>query len=312
MTSHEQTIYALTHAKNPVLFRSVVSYTNDRLFPIFACFLLFFVSAPTRIFDYSYADPATGRSDLLSRSSGAKIGPGTPPMPEAPFHSLDFSCPTFQFAVEQLIDARISAESLKQEVWSFAVELPDLVLGCTRTALRTLVAAGYLQHAEETTCRSDPLRTFRPECPMKFGARSCFVLTDAGFAFLSPYAHRLPVRCDPPRAKLAATESTPYWNPDAREFSVGPQLLKRFTRPAPMLDIILSSFQELDWPLRLDDPIPPTPGIVSAERLRDTVRRLNRCQNPHAVRFSSDGLGLGLRWSLTTRPRVHGCPTDEP
>ena len=66
-----------------------------------------------------------------------------------------------------------------------------------------------------------------------------------------------------------------------------------------MLDLVLSSFQELAWPPRLDDPLPPVRDIVSAERLRDTIRRLNRCQDPHTVRFSSDGLGTGIRWAWT-------------
>jgi hypothetical protein len=63
-----------------------------------------------------------------------------------------------------------------------------------------------------------------------------------------------------------------------------------------MLELVLAAFQEMEWPSHLDDPLPPEHGIVPKQRLRDTVRRLNRCQEPLRIRFASDGLGSGIRW----------------
>jgi hypothetical protein len=76
----------------------------------------------------------------------------------------------------------------------------------------------------------------------------------------------------------------------------GDRLVKRFTRPAPVLERILAAFEEDGWPPRLDDPLPPNHGTVPEERLRATVRRLNQCQKPHVVRFESEGTGAGIRW----------------
>jgi hypothetical protein len=231
------------------------------------------------------------------------------------------SRPQFREALFQLLEARTSAESLKIDIWLHAVEIADLLkVGCTKTTLRHLIGAGYLEHAEDITRRSDPIRAFRPECPLNFGPHTCFVLTEAGVRFveglsLPPAAANERLRHDPPHPSRAiSAASTPLWDPETREFSVGRQLLKRFTRPAPVLDLVLSSFQELGWPLRLDDPLPPAKDIVAAERLRDTVRRLNRCQNPHLIRFSSDGMGRGVRWqwSSHTGATNHGRTTDQP
>ncbi len=234
-------------------------------------------------------------------------------MPDQILARADHSKPIPREGLEQLADARVSAASLNLDPWTLAVEIAELLsAGCTKTHLRALVGAGHLQHAEDITRRSDPIRTFRPECPMKFGPHTCFVLTESGLNCVETLHPRVAaenetLRHDPPHALAASVSSRiPVWDPQTREFSVGKQLLKRFTRPAPILDIVLSSFQELDWPLRLDDPLPPVRDIVSAERLRDTVRRLNRCQNPHTVRFSSDGLGTGVRWSWGTNPTNHG------
>ena len=153
-------------------------------------------------------------------------------------------------------------------------------------------------------CRAaSPLRTFRPECPMKFGPHTCFVLTDAGVQlFRGRHLSAAAVadghlRHDQPHTHAAIAVPNANMDPHSREFSAGRQSCAKTVYPAgPGLYLVLSSFQELNWPPRMDDPLPPAKNIVSAERLRDTVRRLNRCQDTHTVRFSSDGMGTGIRW----------------
>jgi hypothetical protein len=220
-------------------------------------------------------------------------------------------------ALEQLSEARRGAESLQLDVWAFAVEIAGLLgVGCTMTHLRLLVGAGYVEHAEDVTRPSDQTRSFRSENPMKFGPQTCFVLTEAGVTFLesanSPSESREGSRLIGRSPMNGVTEGrmVPVWDSTAREFRVGERVVKRFRRPAPRLELVLAAFQEMDWPSHLDDPLPPERGSVPEERLRDTVRRLNRCQQPLCVRFTSDGLGAGIRWAWAASEPAD--PTDEP
>jgi hypothetical protein len=72
--------------------------------------------------------------------------------------------------------------------------------------------------------------------------------------------------------------------------------------------MILEVFQEEHWPPRIDDPLPPKPGIEPQRRLHDTINSLNRNQRHRLIRFFADGLGKGVRWAgLTTEsPLIDG------
>jgi hypothetical protein len=227
-------------------------------------------------------------------------------MPGPHLHERLRANPAIRAALEQLLEARQAAESLKLDVWTFAVEMPSLLsTGCTTTHLRLLVAAEYIEHAEDVTMSSDNSRSFQPESAMKFGLQTCFVLTEAGVKYLAAssstaeIASRTLLNGDSAANGVVEKRTLPVWDPEARELWAGDQLVKRFCRPAPVLELVLAGFQELAWPHHLDDPLPPEQGMVTAERLRDTVRRLNGCQEPHLIRFESDGLGAGIRWGWT-------------
>jgi hypothetical protein len=198
-------------------------------------------------------------------------------------------------ALKHLLEARRGALTLKADVWSFAVEMAYLLgAGCTVTQLRLLVAAGFAEHAEDVTPPSEPERSFRPEPRLAFGPWTCFVLTAAGAAWVA----RLEEESDPGAGKRNGPvgRRVPRWSATARELRVDGRVLKRFRRPAPNLELVLAAFEEEGWPRHLDDPLPPEHGIDPQARLRDTVRRLNACQEPHKIRFESDGLGSGIRW----------------
>lgn len=213
--------------------------------------------------------------------------------------------PHFRAALEQLLEARRGAELLKVDVWALAVELSSLLSsGCTPTQLRLLIGAGYLDHAADVTKPTNMTRSFEPESPMKFGPQTCFVLTEAGIKLLqstplpSPQEDHGKPTGTPSANGQAKQRPNPIWDAETRELRVEGQVLKRFRRPAPILELVLASFQEMGWPAHLDDPMSPVHEIVPEERLRDTVRRLNACQEPHRICFESDGLGAGIRWSL--------------
>jgi hypothetical protein len=62
--------------------------------------------------------------------------------------------------------------------------------------------------------------------------------------------------------------------------------------------MILSVFDEENWPPRIDDPLPPSKRINTKQRLHDTIKSLNRNQKQRLVRFLGDGTGEGVRWEL--------------
>jgi hypothetical protein len=230
-----------------------------------------------------------------------------------------FLCtPEIRAVLKQLLEARRGAEALPLDIWTFAVEMSYLLdLGCTMTHLRILIGFGYIEHAEEITKPTDETRCFQSENPMKFGAQTCFVLTEDGVRFLeeidSPGENGFISSWNSPDPLLNDTitqDLMPFWDSETRELRVGDQLVKRFTRPAPISEVVLASFQELNWPKHLDDPLPPERSIVPEERLRDTIRRLNRCQKPQKINFTSDGLGAGIRWDWSKSQSKD--PTDEP
>lgn len=95
------------------------------------------------------------------------------------------------------------------------------------------------------------------------------------------------------QARRSPQVEKPVWNPETRELFFRNQLCKKFRLQAPNQTLILRAFQELHWPTRIDDPIPPSVSIVQRDRLADAVRRLN--ENPKIL-FELDGTGKGVIW----------------
>jgi hypothetical protein len=88
----------------------------------------------------------------------------------------------------------------------------------------------------------------------------------------------------------------------ARELWVGRFLVKKFNQPAENQEVVLASFQELNWPNRIDDPITPKYELVQKDRLRRTVEALNDYHKmTDLIRFESDGTGTGIRWRFGDR-----------
>ncbi len=88
----------------------------------------------------------------------------------------------------------------------------------------------------------------------------------------------------------------PLWNPDLNRLTLGNLIVKEYRTPAPNQQLILSAFQEENWPHRIDDPLPPHPELDAKRRLHETIISLNRNQKNRTLRFSGDGNGLGIRW----------------
>lgn len=220
-------------------------------------------------------------------------------------------------ALVELLAAYRSARQLDLDPWQLAVELPELCArGLSRTELRTLLAAGYTEHARETTEESDRERRFEAPGSAKLGTSSCFVLTEHGVTALeqirgeskastgsesdaargseSDGAGNGSVRRTDPQSTVAY----PHWDGDRRELRLGEMLVKRFKKRAMNQETVLGTFEEDGWPPRIDDPLPPRFEQDAKQRLRDTIKCLNRRQWIHLIRFRADGTGEGVIWEL--------------
>jgi hypothetical protein len=207
-------------------------------------------------------------------------------------------------ALAELAIARDYARDAGCDPWEFAVELSRLTeLGLTRSDLRWLVEKGYAAHAREVTREGDPARRFVSVGNTEFSPATRFLLTDAGM-HLAGSSSAAPIFLRiADRFKAARSESAtaPRWDVNDSILYFGDQVIKRYPRPSPNQQLILSAFEEEGWPRRVDDPLPPNRGTERKQRLRDTIRWLNRGHEVTLLAFSADGTGKGVCW------RALGC-----
>jgi len=110
--------------------------------------------------------------------------------------------------------------------------------------------------------------------------------------------HESAVNDSAPRLRrLSATK--PVWDPRLRELRLGYRVIKRFRQPSANQEAVLSAFNDVDWPSRIDDPLPYCADLDPKERLRTTIKSLNRHQHHSLIRFHGDGTGEAVLWSLT-------------
>jgi hypothetical protein len=69
--------------------------------------------------------------------------------------------------------------------------------------------------------------------------------------------------------------------------------------------VVLAAFQVADWSERILDPLEWEPGLDPTERLRETVKSLNRGLTPGTIRFHADGTGAGIRWEPVAEEKIH-------
>jgi hypothetical protein len=93
-----------------------------------------------------------------------------------------------------------------------------------------------------------------------------------------------------------APHERPRWDAELGQLWFAGKCLRTRARPARNQELILSSFEELGWPLRIDDPLPGG-GDDPRARLHDAIRQLNESLSPPLIRFARDGSGHGIAWS---------------
>jgi hypothetical protein len=77
-------------------------------------------------------------------------------------------------------------------------------------------------------------------------------------------------------------------------------VVKELLRDAPTQEAILAAFEAAGWPGRIADPLPEDRAVDAKQRLRDTVKNLQRGVAPRTIRFRADGRGRGVRWEPAT------------
>ena len=89
----------------------------------------------------------------------------------------------------------------------------------------------------------------------------------------------------------------PSWDRNDATLYFGDQIVKRFRRASPNQELLLEAFEEQRVSRkRIDDPLRRARGIKPKQRLRDTIRWLNRDHEVNLLLFCSDGTGEGARW----------------
>ncbi|MEM8679180.1 MAG: hypothetical protein AAGF97_07510, partial [Planctomycetota bacterium] len=213
--------------------------------------------------------------------------------------------PRFDQALEKLQIGAQYAADIRSAPWEFAVHLCELRdAGLDHNDLLWLVRKGIVEQRTEMTLPGDVERSFRGIPCVSFGPRTCFVLTPAG-AVSAREAMARDVEVD--QASVITDlvhvvengrngRQLPSWDQEARKLRFNGFVIKHFRRQALNQEAVLGVFEEESWPERIDDPLPPGPGIDPKRRLADTIKCLNRGQARKLLQFRGDGTGEGVIW----------------
>ncbi|MEM7453599.1 MAG: hypothetical protein AAF456_04510 [Planctomycetota bacterium] len=216
------------------------------------------------------------------------------------------SNPEFKTGADNVLtllnNARKLADSCGRNPWDFALEIAEFTdRGIGRNVLRFLVWQGLIEHRTELTAAGEAIRSFQKQ-DLALSSRSCFVLTDSGrqavysnsSLSLGHNVNTNPNGGPPEERNDRERRMQPYWDENLRELKLGEQVVKRFKWPAANQERVIRAFQEEGWPVKIDDPLPPSNDVCPKRRLHDTIKCLNRKQVCGAIRFRGDGTGQGV------------------
>lgn len=104
----------------------------------------------------------------------------------------------------------------------------------------------------------------------------------------------------------------PRWDAGTRELWFGDWLVKRLIRSSENQQVVLDVFEEMGWPQQIDDPLPPKPFRVQAERVRETCRRLNKSQIHPLIHFRASPSRELILWEMRDRRETACEPISKP
>jgi len=208
-----------------------------------------------------------------------------------------------------LLRAHQYAQSTRRPAWDFAVHFDELTAaGLTPCDLRWLTCRGYIKHRRGASQALHPKRMIDHSAKASFSRDSAFILLPSGIRLAKLLLGESSASPAHFTARTAAGEGkipthvarVPVWDGPRRELRVGQVVIKRYCVPAENQEAILAAFEEESWPVHIDDPLAPVPGIDPKRRLHSTIQCLNRNQQVQLVHFRGDGYGRGVRWELLT------------
>ena len=209
--------------------------------------------------------------------------------------------PGLREALRLLLEAQVAAEHEGVDVWEFALGLATLQeVGLTVTQLRCLLHEGYVQQGVETTSPGARLRGFDRIQHLGVAEHSCFVLTPAGIARVRPLLSEYGGTPGAPAAWLDCLPEglrVPVWSRQQLVLTWTDLLVKRLRRDSVNQILLLDAFEEEHWPASIDDPLPGA-AEDRVERLRDTLRRLNRGQRQARLHFAMDDSACRVEWRV--------------
>ena len=209
-------------------------------------------------------------------------------------------------ALVELLQDHAYAIDLSQDVWVFATGIERLRrFGISDNDIRWMLGKGWLKHGYQINTSNDNGRNLQHA--EFLDERSCFVLTESGVSIAEKSTGfifrndrdtipNLNVDVNGASATACRQEIEPSWDAERQRLYVGGVLVKEFKVPSPNQSTILMAFDEEHWPCRIDDPLPCSSDVNPKERLRYTIKSLNKHQKVKAIRFHGDGSGEGIIW----------------
>jgi hypothetical protein len=200
------------------------------------------------------------------------------------------NCEGLQAALAMLLQAYESGVQLRCPTAEVAPSWKALAShGLTTSLLATLLNAGHVELVVEKGS------TALHRKPLKIDESSRLELTEQGVRFARQ------MLCHPGALQLRKMEISdpklrPSWKIEAGELWWQGECIRRFRHDANSQRRVLDAFEELGWPNHIDDPLPGSRGVNCKQRLRETIKSLNRGQRPLRLRFRCDGTGEGIRW----------------
>jgi hypothetical protein len=208
--------------------------------------------------------------------------------------------PGAQLGLTILRKAFNCAVQLNVSPWQFAVPAVSLrAQGLDETDLRFLCASGLAESGVEEMTPDSREREFRPLANLAMPESACLIATPQGLecSLGGPGSPEHVIVNGRPHAPAPdAAPQTPSWIRKTGKLWWGNRVIKSLRRHAKRQRLVLAAFEEAGWPRRIDDPLPRDAGVNPKERLRQTVRHLNKRNAFRAIEFRVDEDYRGIHW----------------
>jgi hypothetical protein len=219
--------------------------------------------------------------------------------------------PPVQTALRRFLEAEEVAPPGSSSRAQYALEISVLRSdGLSNTELRGLIQQGLVEHWEEITGPRAKCRRFRPLRCLTLPERTCCLLTPAGVTWARQVLSTEP-QASPelsadrsPGLEQPASPQVPFW--DAENFTLwwGPHKLLDF-RPhaAPILEAVLTAFQEQGWSQWIKNPFEKKYEADPVDRLNNAIKNLNKRLKRRGRKWwiSFHGRSTGVRWQKVGR-----------